>query len=244
MPISSSRDVADRWPVSHVIVATFFLAFASGVFLIIRRATGAFTCAAAAMLLIATAAGLLAWAGCIRAISTRLRVPASPIAFWLPPLTLILFAVGCSYPGERWIDWIVWGLALAVLGRLSVARRPLRRRSPPADSDGDGEQLLQQLMRYRMADGRVAIRGTLIAEFAAGERVTDLYAAFCPAFETLPHAEANVADDSTASVKMAQLLHNGAQLEVRLPRPSDHSERVTIELFAAESHRAGDTSAV
>jgi hypothetical protein len=80
----------------------------------------------------------------------------------------------------------------------------------------------------------MAIRGTLVAEFVAGQREATLYVAFCPPFERLPDVEAHVTDDSMASVKVAQRLHNGAQLEVRLPELAENSLTVTVEFLAAE----------
>jgi hypothetical protein len=93
---------------------------------------------------------------------------------------------------------------------------------------------LQQITRYRAPDGTHAIHGTLLAEFAAGERMATLHVAFCPPFERLPTVEAEAVDDSEADVKVAQLLHNGVQIEVRLPEPADESACVTIELLAAD----------
>jgi hypothetical protein len=61
-----------------------------------------------------------------------------------------------------------------------------------------------------------------------------LFVAFCPPFEFLPEVEAEIADDSPADVKLTQVLHNGAQLEVRLPHPAPVATSVTVELFAAE----------
>jgi len=113
------------------------------------------------------------------------------------------------------------------------ALRPARRSSPAARPVAD---ILQQLTRVRTAEGRVAVRGTLVAEFAAGARDAMLYVAFCPPFERLPEVDAHVTDDTTASVKVAQRLHHGAQLDVRLPAAAENSLTVTVEFFAAEPH--------
>jgi hypothetical protein len=94
--------------------------------------------------------------------------------------------------------------------------------------------ILQQLTRVRDANGRECIHGNLAAEFASGERQTALYIAFCPPFEYLPDVEAEIANDVQAEVKLVQVLHNGAQLEVRLPQPASSPTSITIALFAAE----------
>jgi hypothetical protein len=114
------------------------------------------------------------------------------------------------------------------------ALRPARRSSPAAAGAISTDRVLQQLTRFRTAEGHMAIRGTLVAEFVAGQREATLYVAFCPPFERLPDVEAHVTDDSMASVKVAQRLHNGAQLEVRLPELAENSLTVTVEFLAAE----------
>jgi hypothetical protein len=115
------------------------------------------------------------------------------------------------------------------------ALRPARRSSPAAPCAVlTTELVLQQLARVRTAEGNEAVRGRLVAEFAAGQRDTTLYVAFCPPFERLPDVDTHVTDDTTASVKVAQRLHNGAQLDVRLTEPAENSLTVTVEFFAAE----------
>jgi len=109
------------------------------------------------------------------------------------------------------------------------------RSAPPANGDATTEQVLQRLTRVRTVDGHEAISGTLLAEFAPGERNATLHVAFCPPFETLPNLEAQIADDSEASVKVTQVLHNGAQLEVRLPEPADETIAVEVEFFATDA---------
>ena len=58
--------------------------------------------------------------------------------------------------------------------------------------------------------------GTVVAEFAPGERTTIVHVAFCPPFELLPQVEAEIADGPDASVQVTQVLHHGARLDVRL----------------------------
>ena len=136
------------------------------------------------------------------------------------------FALGVCFVVRRVLDSIT---------SLSRAPRPARRSSPAAPRALlTTEQVLQQLARIRTAEGNEAVRGTLVAEFAAGQREATLYVAFCPPFERLPDVDAHVADDSTATVRVVQRLHNGAQLDVRLPAPADNSLTVTVEFFAAE----------
>src|SRR4029079_15317041 len=102
------------------------------------------------------------------------------------------------------------------------------------EDDANPERVLQQLTRFRTAEGKDTIRGTVVAEFAVGERQTTVYIGFCPPFERLPQVEANIIDDFDAEVKLAQVLHNGAQLDVRLSEPAEDALTVSIEFFASE----------
>ena len=47
------------------------------------------------------------------------------------------------------------------------------------------------------------------------------------------HGQAN--DDFEAEVKLVQLLHNGAQLDIRLSEPAEEPLTVSIEFFASEA---------
>jgi len=98
------------------------------------------------------------------------------------------------------------------------------------------DRVLQQITRYRTSRGIEAIQGTLLAEFSAGQREATLYVAFCPPFERLPEVEAQVADDSSVSVKVAQRFHHGAQFEVRLTEPAEDLYAVSISFFASEPY--------
>ena len=74
-------------------------------------------------------------------------------------------------------------------------------------------------------------RGTLLAEFAPGERTTTLYVAFCPPFERLPRVEV----ESSADVKTVQVLHQGAQFEIRRSGPANSPASASIEFFATDA---------
>jgi hypothetical protein len=219
----------DRWSafVSPADLALQLVLFAMGVFLCVRRATGAIESPLPVLPLIATAAGLLAWAVALRGLTRTSH------ANWLPTVITVLFAIACSFPGNRIVDWLVW-LPVLALDRWLQSR--LAAVTPARVSAGDtglqAEQQIQQITRFRATDGSEAIRGTLVAELAAGERSTTVYAAFCPPIEHLPVVQANLAGDSAATVKVAQLLHNGAQFDVRLSQPATGKRYVTIEFVA------------
>jgi hypothetical protein len=95
--------------------------------------------------------------------------------------------------------------------------------------------VVQELVRYRLADGRESVRGTLRADFASGERIASLYAGFCPPFEQLPRVEAVAVSGPPATVKLVQVLHQGTQLEVRLSAVATCQQSVDVRLSAMES---------
>ena len=74
-----------------------------------------------------------------------------------------------------------------------------------------------------------------LTEFDPADRIATLNVAFCPPFERLPAVEVETDGDSSATVKLTQILHNGAQLEVRLLQASDEAQRVVVELYATDA---------
>jgi len=89
--------------------------------------------------------------------------------------------------------------------------------------------------RNNCVAGPRQIRAIRRAEFAPGERNATVHVAFCPPFELLPQVEAEIAEGPDASVKVAQVLHNGARLEVRLAQPAAESATVGLEFAARDS---------
>jgi hypothetical protein len=222
------------WPVPAVVVGSIFFVAALSLFLFIRRATGALTAPLATPQLIATATVMCLWALVVREFTAKRTT-----YFWVSLCTMLLVAIGCSFPVARIVDWLVWLPAIGYVAILPLATRmklPISGRRPVAsvDADANPERVLQQLTRFRTAEGKDAIRGSLVAEFSVGERQTTLYIGFCPPFELLPQVEVDVNDDFEAEVKLAQVLHNGAQLDVRLSEPAEEAVAVSIEFFASE----------
>jgi hypothetical protein len=214
-----------RGDVRAVFIASLVFLLGIGVFLCARRLNGTLAAPLTPVSLIAIAAVLLLWACAIR---LRLR---DRHFVWLPAIVLALFAIACSYPAERGIDWLVWLTVFAVYGLL-----PATRRSPAIAPSSPTDVVLQQLSRSRTAEGVEVVRGTLVAEFAPSERSATLHVAFCPPFERLPEIDIEPADGPDCDAKVAQLLHQGARIEVRLSRASTSLEQVTIEFVATDAN--------
>ncbi|MGE3243536.1 MAG: hypothetical protein AB7G28_18570 [Pirellulales bacterium] len=220
---------ARREPVEIALAASVVLLLTVAALLAMRRLCGALAAPLPVLPLVLTAIGLLAWAAAVRA-----RLPDARVGLLVAAVAL-LFAIGCSFPFERTIDWLVWLPAVLGLGLI-----PARRSSPASfrfSSDKATGLVLQRLTRSRSADGVEAIRGELVAEFAPGDRIAILHVAFCPPFERLPTIEAKRSEGPSCDVKIGQILHQGVRLEVRLSRASTAERRATIE-FAASSASA------
>jgi hypothetical protein len=224
--MSLPRGAARAWPIEQALSASIILALLLGMFLVARRMGGALEGALPPLQLVTAAVLLLAWALAARAIVRR------PWATWVIAGTLLLFAIACSFPCERAVDWLVW---LSVFGAFVasqevVAELPARRSAPAIEAINTG-RMLQQLTRSRTADGQDVIQGSLLAEFAPGERSAILYVAFCPPFERLPQVEL----ESSADARLMQTLHNGVQIEVRLPRVAKTAASATVEIYATDA---------
>jgi hypothetical protein len=218
-----SERAAGDWPVRQALVASILFVLALGAFLAVRRLSGALLSPLSPSQLAVAAILLLTWALTVRAILPQRFAP------WLSAVALLLFAVGCSFPGERPVDWLVWlpVFAAFIASHHAIPRAPANRSAPTVDT----QQILQQLTRSRTPAGHESIHGTLLAEFAAGQQTATLHAPFCPPFERLPNVEL----ESAADAKVVQTLHNGAQIEVRLARPANAPATATVELFATDA---------
>ena len=216
-----------------------------GAFLLARRIAGDASTPLSAVLLLPTATFLVVWAWLVRLASqenigadrvgllSEFKTHDAILWLWLPASVVVSFAVALSFPGARIIDWLVWLVALAAiaLGPSPLLRAPHSTRFRQRKESHD--ITVQNLQRYRSEDGRESVRGTLATEFVPDQRTAMLYAAFCPPFENLPQVKAH-AQSRAASVKVAQILHNGVQFEVRLARETQRHQLIRVEFFASE----------
>jgi hypothetical protein len=243
---------AERASVRRLVLVSIGIVLAIGAFLFLRRLSGAFSAPLPTAPLVISATILSAWAIAIQVLASRwlgsVEATIAPIAI------VLLFAVACSFPGYRLVDWLVWTAAVLVIvgftgGSRSARwqrRRTLREPGPlglPANEEppceSHKERTIQRITRTRTG-GRDTIQAELVAEFSRGARQASLFVAFCPPFERMPEVEASVADDTDATVKLAQVLHNGAQLEVRLPEPAEDAFNVCVEFVATALIQSAD----
>jgi hypothetical protein len=225
----TERDAA-RW----IVAASLLLVGCVAMFLAARRFAGAVSSPPPSAVLLSSVI-LCVWATAVGAWDSRDGRWAIGI--------LALVAIVCSYPGNRWIDWTAWLPALALSWWLPQTRWRLQWRRA-SSSHGivpaaalSSDVVLQDLTRTRTADEGEIVRGTLLAEFSPGERTAALHVGFCPPFERLPRCEAQPFDSKVASVKLIQVLHHGAHIEVRLARPATTAQTVVVGFLATDIRR-------
>jgi hypothetical protein len=238
----------------NAVLLTVPILFSIGLLLLARRVAGALESPLPTVLLLITATLLVAWSVVINdhwleppGTSNRghnLRGQIFVAAAWT---TLVLFAIACSFPFDRLIDWLLWPAAFAAAWFGPQAVQFLRersprlnlplRKSPTTSSAGDHPDAIpvQRITRYRSPDGVESIHARLSAEVPRGERSANVHVAFCPPFERLPTVEAYLTDDISAEVNLTQVLHHGAQIEIRLPTPAHARTPVNVELMAVET---------
>jgi hypothetical protein len=232
---------------SSLVVASSIFVSAIGLFLFARRVTGSLGVPLPATQLVVTAAALCGWAVVVRDHAAK-----KSLIRWLPLGAVALFAIGCSYPANRVVDWLVWLPLIGLVIRSPVSKKvnnPLSINHSCSDVPrakdesftstaavpiANGQQVLQQLTRVRLANGKNAVHGTVVAEFAAGQRLASVYVGFCPPFESLPHVNANLPDGFEADLKWTQVLHHGAQIDVRLSEPAEDAVAISIRFSAVE----------
>jgi hypothetical protein len=217
-----------------------------GVLLASRRLAGALTAELpiAALMLTAIIAASVVFGG-------RLVWPENPlnrkrvddaamgVLAWGGSAALALVAIGCSFPFGRAWDWVVW-LPIVALDQWQ-RQRFLRRervvvRGPTINgiaNPGFVERTeLQRVVRERDANGVEAIRATLRAEFAAGQRSATLHVGFCPPLAALPRVDVEACEGPEAEVKVSQAFAHGARLELRLSEAEKEACCVMVELMA------------
>lgn len=98
---------------------------------------------------------------------------------------------------------------------------------------GEGE-VIEQLTRCRLADGREQIAGWLAVRFAPGQRSDCLHVAFCPPFARSPELQLTQLEGPPVRIKTGQLQPYGVRLDLKLADTARAAERVVLG-FAARA---------
>jgi hypothetical protein len=219
-----------------------------GLLLVARRLAGALTQQLPVHLLLLTATSAVATVIAARLVGSRnpgirRNQLLAALLGWGGSLALLLLAIGCSFPGPRLLDWLVW-VPLLVLEQFSRhgfaenRRREKLRLAPPtvAKRERDQEPVLtdrlQEIFRVREPDGTEAIYASLRAEFQPGQRHATVFLGFCPPLGHVPAIEAVTCEGPPAELKVVQVLPHGARIDVRLASNPQESTIVVIDLAA------------
>jgi hypothetical protein len=244
LPWSAHRVGIAAWSATLAVLAIAAL-------VVLRRLTGAFDAPLAVGPLVATllfASAILVASrvavGFFAALRGRQRIALA----WCGTFAVWLLCLGCAPPSMRYFAWLAW-LPIVAIEHVSRVRfldgavhstqgaadpSPAPSANPIVVSpDSDNEYIVQEIVRIRDANGVDAIRGTLVAEFAEGQRHATLYVGFCPRLDGAPTIEVELVDGPDASVKVTQAFAHGAAFELRLAEPAEETCRVALDFHAA-----------
>ena len=193
----------------------------------------------------------------VHASSSALRTPL----VFLPTMLLLVAGISLSLPGSGlWSLGCFWLLLIgeesgslqlwwpgATIDRdasaLPLAKPPIADNlltDNPADDDEElaetlpPEDVTQQMVRRRQADGTQALSGTLRTDFASGERTATAHLAFCPPFDRAPEFSAAAMAGPGAQVRAVQVLAYGVRLEIKLDAVSRECASVLVGFEAWE----------
>lgn len=229
----------------------------AGLFLCVRSASGELSGELATVVLAAWAAILAAGAlGFRRALdaTNRYATQTADLARVAPSVVLLLWAVALSglatsagvvvlwsvlIAEEAW-TWGGWRhassrssigptAAASFAGEAEASTVPGDVRES-AEAPPDDASLVQHLDRRKTEDGQESVEGWLRAAIPAGSRLATLHVAICPPFERLPECYAEQVDGPPAQIKIAQVLHQGVRLELKLERAAEQDSLVTVEV--------------
>ena len=250
--------VRSRPVLAGTILSTIILLFGLGLLLVSRRLLGAFSSdlpreTILLSALVTTAAGTasrIAWQKNFLTKYTTVS-PLDLVVGWGSSLALVLWAIGCCYPGNYNSDWLIW-LPLLIADQFWRQNFFHSHQSTLQTNEFDFDEvelkqdlgftesieesgqtdMIQQLFRVREEGGQEAVYGTLRAEFQPGQRTAVIHVGFCPPLAYLPEIEAESLPGLPTRIKVVQALAHGVRLDVRLTAPAEDACQVWIDMAA------------
>lgn len=222
----------------------------------LRRLSGAIAQPASPLLLAAAGLMALLWTMLtIASLPPAARVRQSALLCVLAAV-LIAWGAALSISGSSaWGMLLLWlfvmaGVAGIAFQQIKPVRNPVVRnqkgwmlpgvvrRELDAESRFDWQEVAQQT-RIRTSQQGETVQGWLLADFAAGQRLVVAHIAFCPPFVTIPEVVAATvpADGAPARVRVTQVLHGGARLEIKRTGPVERGQFVKLEYTVADGPR-------
>jgi hypothetical protein len=192
-------------------------------------ATNSFATQSADLAGIAPSVVLLLWAVAL----TGLATSAGAVVLW----SVIIAEEAWSWGGSRNVSSrrLMDPLSTSSIAASGIASRAepgtaLADAQVPVETPLDDASVIQHFDRRKTEDGQESVEGWLRATIPAGSRLATLHVAICPPFDRLPKCYAEQVDGPPAQIKIAQVLHQGVRLEVKLERPADQDSLVTVEV--------------
>ena len=101
------------------------------------------------------------------------------------------------------------------------------------------EDITQQLVRSRSADGSEILSGWVRVSLAAGQRTASVHVAFCPPFARTPILTVDQIAGPPGRVKTIQLLPYGTRFDLKLPQSNEKPSSVLLQFSAQSKPPAG-----
>jgi hypothetical protein len=109
----------------------------------------------------------------------------------------------------------------------------------PQDKGGlPSDDVAQQFVRRRAADGSDTLSGFARLVFAPAQRTGSVHVAFCPPFARTPELSVAQIDGPEARIKTGQLLPYGVRLDLKLTAEAEQPISVLLRLMAREGAEA------
>ena len=241
-------DTQDRLVRAAVVVATWLLLLI-GLFLLVRRLSGALAMPLSppALLAVGALAALAAWSARIVWEGASSETMPTCVSGWFvrfaPSAALLSMVAALSLPGtQAGALGLFWAMLLSSelkthfqLQRFSPGRQTgAKRLAVPLQHSNHDENIVQQLTRLRDAELGEMVYGTLRADFEPNQRSASLHVAFCPPFAMMPQMDIEQTDGPESRLKLGQVLPYGARVDVRLREAFAEPQSVVVELCVRE----------
>ena len=101
------------------------------------------------------------------------------------------------------------------------------------------EEIAQEIVRSRLADGSEVVRGVVSVVFSQGQRTAAAHVAFCPPLPGVPNMVARQIAGPEARIKEGQVLAYGARFDLKLAAPCEWPAAVRLEFTASSPPPTG-----
>jgi hypothetical protein len=112
-----------------------------------------------------------------------------------------------------------------------IAAGPFPAFSFPSSAQAPAGEVIQQLVRTRLADGSERLAGWLRVALEGGQRSANIHVAFCPPFARSPQVRVQQREGPSSRVKLGQSLPYGARLDLKLAQAAEGAAALVLEIL-------------